>query len=118
MGAIMRQGPHQGAQQSRRTGLSARRTAVGKVASVTMRGLADAAPAAAMGSFCPHLPQTGWRDWARSSMRFFVPQLGQVMTGMGAPVTPQFRARTRAVGMENRCDSGVNHPNMLFGLPD
>jgi hypothetical protein len=46
-----------------------------------MSGAAEVV-AAVVGSFWPHLPQTGWRERERSSTRFFVPQLGQVMMGM------------------------------------
>src|SRR4051812_18596033 len=90
IGAIIRQGPHQGAQQSTRTGLSARRTIVSKVASVMVIGLSVAPALSGMGSFCPHLPQTGWRVLARSSTRFFAPQLGQAMIGIGPPVDAVF----------------------------
>src|SRR5438105_14072488 len=81
IGAIIRQGPHQGAQQSRSTGRLTRSTSCAKLASVTTSGLA---PALKIESLAPHFPQTGWSDLARSSMRFFAPHLGQVMTGIRA----------------------------------
>jgi hypothetical protein len=60
-------------------------TAEVKVASVTFRGLLSAAVERGRGDL--QLAQMGWRFCARrSSTRFFAPQLGQVMMGMGAPV--------------------------------
>jgi len=85
-GAIMRQGGHHAAQKSTRTGRASEITD-SKFESVTVMGWPSAAADA--GSFWPHLPQTGWVDWARdSSTRFLEPQLGQVMIGIGLPLHP------------------------------
>src|SRR5689334_14844570 len=76
IGAIMRQGPHQGAQASTSTGMPWFVTRL-KSASVILTGmlLACAGP---IDSGALHRPQTGCIWFARSSIRFFAPQLGQV----------------------------------------
>jgi hypothetical protein len=86
MGAIIRQGPHHGAQQSSSTGrLRACKTSRSKVASVTTSGRLVFALAASAAVFnaAPHLPQTGRRARAaRSSTRFFAPHFAQAKTTM------------------------------------
>src|SRR5262245_87837 len=96
----MRQGPHQSAQQSTRTGLSpADEMTESKVASVRVTGVE--APVAGTASCVPHRPQTGCWALARvSSTRFLAPQLGQVTTVMGdAPSGSQYLRDYRHVSI-------------------
>jgi hypothetical protein len=64
IGAIIRQGPHHGAQQSSKTGADAPSTSDENDASVTVTGLPPDEPAGT-GNGSPHFPQTGCASRAR-----------------------------------------------------
>src|SRR5688572_33223265 len=90
IGAIDRHGPHHGAQASIRTGLPpALRRTWPNVASETVRGLPSNSGSTAVGalSVAPQRPHLGCRRFARSSIRFFVPQSGHwTIVDMGHPL--------------------------------
>ena len=71
MGAAVRQGPHQGAQKSTRTGTGEFRTAESSWAPVTARGSPETSRSAL------HLPQTGAEPGGAFPMRFRAPQRAQ-----------------------------------------
>src|SRR5258705_13684478 len=83
MGAIIRHGPHHGAQASSSTGSAERSTWAANVASLTVTGAV--VPVAPTGSGVLHRPHTGWRP--ASALRFgtwlVAPQLGQRMSRGG-----------------------------------
>ena len=71
MGAAVRQGPHQGAQKSARTGTGEFRTAASSWAPVTARGSPETSRSAL------HLPQTGAEPGGADPMRLRAPQWAQ-----------------------------------------
>src|SRR5881227_1429824 len=80
MGAIIRHGPHHGAQASSSTGSAERSTSAANVASLTVTGAV--VPVAPTGSGVLHRPQTGWRPAStlRFGTRLVAPQFGQRMS--------------------------------------
>jgi len=90
-GATARQGPHQGAQKSTRTGMAASRSSA-KLVSV---------PVTSHGSGALHLPQRGTLPAGAVARRFFASQAGQMaMSPLMAPFYGGRRRRylTRTLG--------------------
>src|SRR5216683_1852920 len=92
MGPTMRHGPHQGAQQSTRTGRPFDcNTSRWNVASVTTTGLVSC-PLLALfpgSNVAPHRPHFASLEANRcSSTRFFVPHLLQTTTCISSPLSP------------------------------